>query len=58
MENFSIISYYNKDTDQTIVSFSYEEGTTIDHFELQVFDEVLRKWMPYDRLTGIVKKID
>jgi hypothetical protein len=56
IEGFSIISYYNKDTDQTIVSFSYPEDTSIDFFELQIWDEIERKWIPYDKLSGIVKK--
>lgn len=56
IENFSIISYYNKDTDQTIVSFSYPEDTDIEYFELQIWDDVARKWIAYDKLSGIVEK--
>jgi hypothetical protein len=57
MENpFGITSYYDKDTDQTIVSFSYLEDSDIKYFELQVWDDILRKWVPYDKMNGVVRR--
>ena len=41
---------------KTIVTICYPEDTTDEYFVLEYYDEVSKKWVPYDGQYGIVVK--
>lgn len=47
---------YDKQQNKTIVTISYPQNTDAEYFILEYYDEVLKKWVPYDGKYGIVKK--
>ncbi|MEH7454018.1 hypothetical protein [Gottfriedia acidiceleris] len=49
-------SYYDKDTDKTHLQFSYVDDPNLTHFEIEVYDENLRKWVKFDGRNGVVEK--
>lgn len=51
-----ISQQYDPDTNTTTLSWSYLESADIEYFEIQYWDEDLRKWVPFDGRNGIVKK--
>ena len=51
-----IVQVYDKETDTTTVSWSYLESIEDEYFEIQYYDESLRKWVPFDGRNGIVKR--
>lgn len=51
-----INAQYDSETDTTVLSWSHLESAEIEYFEVQYWDEDLRKWVPFDGRNGIVKK--
>ena len=51
-----ITQIYDPSTSTTEVSWSYLEDADIQYFILEYWDEVKRKWVPYDGQFGIVEK--
>lgn len=51
-----ISQQYDPETESTVLTWSYLESADIEYFEIQYWDEDLRKWMPFDGRNGIVKK--
>jgi hypothetical protein len=51
-----ITQIYNPNTNTTEISFCYVEDADIDYFILEYWDEVQRKYVPYDGLNGVIKK--
>lgn len=51
-----LVHLYDKEKDQTYVSFSYKDSSDLEHFILEYYDEELRKWVPYDNYMGIIDK--
>ncbi|MES9681805.1 hypothetical protein ABWK22_02570 [Gottfriedia acidiceleris] len=49
-------SYYDKENDVTHLQFSYVDDPALTHFEVEVYDENLRKWVKYDGRNGVVEK--
>lgn len=47
---------YNPETNTTQVSWSYKDDPNLEYFVLEVWDEVARKWVPYDNLMGVIGK--
>lgn len=47
---------YDPEKKQTLLSWSYIDSEEITHFEIEYFDENLRKWVKFDGRTGIVEK--
>lgn len=47
---------YDPEKKQTLLSWSYIDSDEITHFEIQYYDENLRKWVPADGRNGIVPK--
>lgn len=48
--------YYDKETDTTHIQWSYVDSPDLTHFEIEVYDENLRKWVKHDGRNGIVAK--
>jgi len=51
-----ITTTYDQATKKTTVAWSYVEGAKINFFQLEVWDEVKRKWVPFDGHYGVVRK--
>lgn len=51
-----ISQQYDAENNSTTLSWSYIESADIEYFEIQYYDEDLRKWVPFDGRNGIVKK--
>lgn len=51
-----ITQLYNAQTDSTELSWAYLESADIEYFELQLYDDKQRKWVPFDGRNGIIKK--
>jgi hypothetical protein len=51
-----ISQQYDAETESTTLSWSYIESADIEYFEIQYYDEDLRKWVPFDGRNGVVKK--
>ncbi len=51
-----IAQQYDTTTDTTVLTWCYRETADIQYFEIQYWDDDLRKWMPFDGRNGIVKK--
>lgn len=47
---------YDPEKKQTLLSWSYIDSDEITHFEVQYYDENLRKWVPADGRNGIFPK--
>lgn len=47
---------YDGSTNSTVLSWAYLESADIEYFEIQYWDEDLRKWVPFDGRSGIIKK--
>ena len=51
------VSMVTNDTkNETLVTICYPENTPDKHFIVECYDEVLRRWVPYDGKYGIVEK--
>lgn len=48
--------FYNPNTETTNVSWSYRDSSELEYFVLEVWDEVARRWVPYDNLMGVIPK--
>ena len=51
-----ISQVYDESKNQTQISFCYFEDSDIEYFEMEFYDENLRKWVPFDNRNGIIKK--
>lgn len=51
-----ISQQYDAETQSTTLSWSYIESADIEYFEIQYYDEDLRKWVPFDGRNGVIKK--
>lgn len=51
-----IFQYYNKEKDTTHIQWSYVDDPGLTHFEIEVYDENLRKWIKVDGRNGVIKK--
>lgn len=51
-----LFQYYDKETDTTHLQWSYADEDDLTHFEIEVYDENLRKWVKHDGRNGIVEK--
>jgi hypothetical protein len=49
-------SYYDKENDTTHLQFSYVDDPNLTHFEVEVYDENLRKWVKFDGRNGVIEK--
>ena len=47
---------YDPDSNSTLLSWSYLDSEEITHFEIEYYDEDLRKWVKFDGRNGIVAK--
>lgn len=47
---------YDPQTGKTAVTWSYKDDNDLDYFILEYYDEIKRKWVPYDKHMGIVRK--
>lgn len=50
------VTLYDSETDTTTVSWAYREDPALQHFVLEVWDEVGRRWRPYDNRMGVIPK--
>lgn len=48
--------YYDKETDTTHLQWSYVDNPDVTQFEVEVYDENLRKWIKFDNRSGIIPK--
>lgn len=55
-EPLGVFQYYDAESGKTHLQWSYTDDDSLSHFEIEVFDENLRKWVKYDNRNGIVKK--
>jgi len=51
-----MFQYYDKDSNKTHLQWCYTDDPEVTHFEIEVYDENLRKWIKYDNRNGIVPK--
>jgi hypothetical protein len=47
---------YDSQKGITYLTFSYLDDGSDDYFQIEYYDETLRKWMPFDGRNGIVQK--
>jgi hypothetical protein len=47
---------YDPDSNTTLLSWSYLDSDEITAFEIQYYDEDLRKWVAFDGRNGVVQK--
>ena len=47
---------YDPETGITSVNWSYLDTKEIDYFVLEYYDEIKKKWVPYDHHMGIIRK--
>lgn len=55
-EPLGIFQYYDESTGKTHLQWSYKEDPELSHFEIEVYDEKLRKWVKFDKRNGVVPK--
>lgn len=48
--------FYNENTGETSVTWSYSDSPDLEYFTLEVYDENKRAWVAYDNHMGIVRK--
>lgn len=48
--------YYDKENDKTHIQWSYVDDPNLTHFEIEVYDENLRKWVKADGRNGVYPK--
>lgn len=48
--------YYDKETDTTHLQWSYVDDPNLTHFEVEIYDQNLRKWVKCDGRNGIIEK--
>ena len=62
MENenllYGLIHLYDPETDTTSVSWAYKDHPDLEYFVLEIYDDIAKKWVPYDNLMGIIEKED
>lgn len=51
-----LTAIYDGASNKTEVSWCYFEDADIDYFELEYYDDRLRKWVPFDGRSGAIKK--
>lgn len=51
-----VFQYYDESTGKTYLQWSYVDDPELEHFEIEVYDENLRKWVKHDNRNGIVEK--
>lgn len=51
-----VFQYYNSAADTTHVQWSYIDNPNLTHFEIEVYDENLRKWVKFDGRNGVIEK--
>lgn len=51
-----VFQYFNEETGETHLQWSYVDVPDLTHFEIEVYDENLRKWVKADGRNGIVPK--
>ncbi len=51
-----VFQYYDKETDTTHLQWSYVDDPNLTHFEVEIYDQNLRKWVKYDGRNGIIEK--
>lgn len=57
MQNpLGVFQYFDSATNTTHLQWSYEDSEDLTHFEIEVYDENLRKWVKFDGRNGIVEK--
>ena len=49
---------YNEATGQSSVTWSYKDNPELEYFVLEYYDDIKKKWVPYDEHMGIVRKGD
>ena len=55
---YGLMHVYDPGTDTTSVSWAYKDDPELEYFVLEVYDDIQRKWVPYDNLMGIIEKDD
>ncbi|MGQ4672360.1 hypothetical protein ACUIJ5_31310 (plasmid) [Bacillus toyonensis] len=45
-----------KDTNTTHLQWSYVDDPNLTHFEVEIYDQNLRKWVKCDGRNGIIEK--
>lgn len=53
---YGLTHLYDPETDTTAVSWAYRDSPELEYFILETYDEVAKKWVPYDNLMGIIPK--
>lgn len=53
---FGLMHLYDPETDTTSVSWAYKDSPELEYFILETYDEVQRKWVPYDNRMGVIPK--
>lgn len=51
-----LVHIYDKETDETTVSWSYKDDEDLEYFVLEYYDENKREWIPYDGYMGVIDK--
>lgn len=51
----SVAAIKDEQYNRTIVSISYDKDIEDNYVILEYYDEVLKKWIPYDNKNGIVE---
>lgn len=51
-----LVHLYDPETDTTTVSWAYRDDPALTYFVLEYYDEIARKWRPYDNRMGIIEK--
>ena len=62
MENenllYGLMHLYDPETDTTSVSWAYKDHPDLEYFVLEIYDDIAKKWVPYDNLMGTIEKED
>lgn len=56
MNPLGLFHYYDSQENKTHLQWSYMDSDALTHFEIEVYDENLRKWVKFDGRNGIVQK--
>jgi hypothetical protein len=51
-----ISQLYDSQKGVSYITFSYEDDPSDEYFQIEYYDETLRRWMPFDGRNGIVPK--
>lgn len=51
-----VFQYFDSQTGKTHIQWSYVDDPNLTHFEIEVYDENLRKWVKHDGRNGVVVK--